>query len=79
MSAIRRFVLIACSASKVVPPDESLVWGAETSLESWSESWTKATKLNAADLYTGRSIINQIRIVEESGIDGWGLSLRALD
>lgn len=74
MSAIRRFVLIACSALKVVPPDESLIWDAETTLESWSESWTKATKLNAAaDLYTGRSITNQIRVVENSEIDGWGI------
>ena len=74
MSAIRRFVLIACSASKVIPPDESLIWGAETSLECWSESWTKANKLIAAsDLYTGRSVVNQIRVVEDSEIDGWGI------
>jgi hypothetical protein len=60
-------VLIACSKSKVAPPEEKLIWTSSTVLESWNEEWhDQKTTFRADELYTGRSFKQQLKIATSS-------------
>tara|TARA_B100000401_G_scaffold129833_1_gene85508 strand:+ start:5461 stop:6252 length:792 start_codon:yes stop_codon:yes gene_type:complete len=60
-------VLIACSKSKVAPPEERMIWTSSTVLESWNKEWhDQKTTFRADELYTGRSFKQQLKIATTS-------------
>ena len=58
-------VLIACSKSKSIDPEESLIWSTGTDIESWNQFWhDKKIRFPPVQLYTGRAFIQQIQATE---------------
>jgi len=57
-------VLIACSKSKSVDPEDVTIWSPETDIESWKKRWHDQNSLYPPEiLYTGRSFKQQLQIV----------------
>ena len=57
-------VLIACSKSKSVEPEDVMNWSPETDIESWKQRWSEQNSLYPPEiLYTGRSFQQQFQIV----------------
>ena len=48
-------VLIQCTKSKLISPENDLIWDKASSIKDWAGKWDKAVpKLPVKDMYTGR-------------------------
>jgi len=58
-------VLIACSKSKSLNPEEELVWSKDSDINSWNKNWQVQKSLCLPEqLYTGRSFKQQYKIIQ---------------
>jgi hypothetical protein len=59
-------VLIPCSKSKEIPPPKELIWTPKKRLNKWNKVWNSSSlKKPASEMYTGRTIQQQIRLCLE--------------
>ena len=69
-------ILIACSASKKIPPAEKLVWSRNTDPESWLEAIAEAETelLHPKEMYLGRATKSQSEIIANNEHELWFVS-----
>jgi|APSaa5957512535_1039671.scaffolds.fasta_scaffold24988_2 hypothetical protein len=61
-------VLIACSKSKSLEPEEILIWSKDSDINSWNKNWQVQKSICLPEqLYTGRSFKQQYKIIQEYG------------
>ena len=59
-------VLIACSKSKSLEPEEILIWSKDSDINSWNKNWQVQKSICLPEqLYTGRSFKQQYKIIQE--------------
>tara|TARA_Y100000748_G_scaffold283475_1_gene264546 strand:- start:155 stop:937 length:783 start_codon:yes stop_codon:yes gene_type:complete len=68
-------ILINCSNTKKLDPEDSLIWSPDQNVADWERSIASAVeRLHPGEMYTGRAFNSQQKIILDNGHELWIMS-----